>query len=80
MSLKALDNLVEKTGDLRREAPSNDEITGLLSSAQRRLADAQSPDLSLDSRFELDVDETLVVDLIEVAGEVISGVAALIEG
>lgn len=53
MCLKALENLVERTRDLKREARSNQEINGLLRSARTRLADAKSASLSIDSRFDL---------------------------
>ena len=52
MSDEALKNLV-KTGQLKPEAPSKDEIDGLVQSGRRRLEDAANTALSLDSRFDL---------------------------
>lgn len=42
-----------RTGDLHREPPTPNEVSGLLSSARARLADARRTDLSLESRFDL---------------------------
>ena len=47
-----LDNLV-RIGKLKREPPSDEEIAGLLQSAEERLADAARLDLSYSSRFDL---------------------------
>lgn len=52
MALTALENLA-KTGQLRQEAPAQEEIDGLLSSGARRLRDAENTALSLESRFDL---------------------------
>ena len=52
MTVTQLENLV-RTGQLRREAPGEDELAGLKQSAQERLADAQRPELSFASRFDL---------------------------
>jgi len=45
-------NLV-KTGSLKAEAPDRKEFEGLVRSGLVRLNDAQHPDLSLESRFDL---------------------------
>lgn len=47
-----LENLV-RTGDLKREPASQDEIGGLVQSATVRLRDARNPALGLESRFDL---------------------------
>jgi hypothetical protein len=47
-----LDNLA-RIGKLKREPPTDDEIAGLLRSAEERLADAARVDLSYSSRFDL---------------------------
>ena len=47
-----LDNLA-RTGQLKAEAPSREEIAGLIESGQRRLLDASNEQLSLESRFDL---------------------------
>jgi hypothetical protein len=47
-----LDNLV-KIGKLKREPPSDEEIEGLLRSAEERLNDAGRTELSYSSRFDL---------------------------
>ncbi|MBA3979280.1 MAG: hypothetical protein C0462_01635 [Alcanivorax sp.] len=47
-----LDNLA-RTGQLKVEAPSPEEIAGLIESGQRRLVDASNEQLSLESRFDL---------------------------
>ena len=47
-----LDNLV-RIGQLKAEPPIDSEIAGLMRSGISRLADAERPDLSLDSRFDL---------------------------
>src|SRR5687767_10350561 len=52
MAKKALDNLVT-TGQLKPEEPAAAEIEGLLRSGEERLSDADNPDLSLGSRFDL---------------------------
>ena len=52
MNLRELANLV-RVGQLKTEPSSNAEILGLLRSGEARLADAQKPDLSLESRFDL---------------------------
>jgi hypothetical protein len=50
--LKQLDNLV-RTGALKREAPSEAELQGLVRSAKARFGDAENPANSLESRFDL---------------------------
>jgi hypothetical protein len=40
-------------GKLKREPGAQEEIDGLVRSARRRLTDAESPALSLESRFDL---------------------------
>ena len=52
MAHEHLDNLV-RTGGLKTEAATSGEVTGLIRSGTVRLADAQNPDLSLESRFDL---------------------------
>ena len=52
MTIAQLENLV-RIGQLRREEPAEDELSGLRRSAQLRLADASRPELSLASRFDL---------------------------
>lgn len=52
MTSAELDNLV-RIGQLKREPPTNDEITGLLRSAAERLTDAGRVELSYSSRFDL---------------------------
>jgi hypothetical protein len=52
MSIAALENLA-KVGQLRREAPAQEEIEGLLRSGAQRLKDAENTSLSLESRFDL---------------------------
>ena len=47
-----LENLA-RIGKLKREPPSDDEIEGLLRSADERLTDAAREDLSYSSRFDL---------------------------
>ena len=52
MTSPELDNLA-RIGKLKREPPTDDEIAGLLRSAEERLADAARVDLSYSSRFDL---------------------------
>ncbi|MCP5151986.1 MAG: hypothetical protein H6982_14585 [Chromatiales bacterium] len=52
MSSRALDNLV-RIGQLKREPPADSELAGLVRSGTRRLTDAERPELSLESRFDL---------------------------
>lgn len=52
MTSPELDNLV-RVGKLKREPPTDDEIAGLLRSAQERLNDAGRAELSYASRFDL---------------------------
>ncbi len=47
-----LENLF-KINQLKREAPDKREFEGLIKAANDRLADAQNPDLSYSSRFDL---------------------------
>lgn len=47
-----LDNLV-RAGQLKKESPRADELTGLRRSGLARLADAERSDLSFESRFDL---------------------------
>jgi hypothetical protein len=44
---------LQRIGKLKAEPPSNRELAGLLSSGERRLADASRVDLAFDSRFDL---------------------------
>lgn len=48
-----LDNLAGPGKPLRKEAPDPDEYAGLIRSGKVRLADAQNPDISIESRFDL---------------------------
>lgn len=49
-----LDNLAKVSkGGLKIEAPSQSEIDGLVRSARRKLLDAQTPSLGLESSFDL---------------------------
>lgn len=50
--MNKLDNLV-RTGALKREAPADAELEGLLRSAKARLGDAENPSNSLEGRFDL---------------------------
>jgi hypothetical protein len=52
MSSAELDNLA-RIGKLKREPPNEEEIEGLLRSAQQRLNDAARADLAYASRFDL---------------------------
>ena len=52
MTLKNLDNLV-KVKKLKAEAPDQHEFDGMLSSAKRRLQDAQVEGLSEEGKFFL---------------------------
>ena len=52
MAREHLDNLV-RTGGLKAEMATADEVSGLIRSGAARLADAKNGDLSLDSRFDL---------------------------
>ncbi|HXW27344.1 MAG TPA: hypothetical protein VEK73_21535 [Xanthobacteraceae bacterium] len=52
MSKAALDNLVG-IGKLRTEPASRTEFESMVSSARRRLADAQNQDIGSDSQFDL---------------------------
>ena len=52
MPREHLDNLV-RTGGLRAEAATPEEVSGLIRSGTARLADAKNSDLSLESRFDL---------------------------
>ena len=52
MASESLDNLVAR-GLLKPEAPTDDEVSGLIRSGAARLADAKNADLSLESRFDL---------------------------
>ena len=52
MTLANLHNL-QKTGNLKLEAPSASEFSGLLRSAVVRLQDAKNLTLASDSRFDL---------------------------
>jgi len=56
MAKPELENLVERTKQLKREAPSRKEYDGMLKSAQRGLADAQNKDLETDSQFDLAIE------------------------
>lgn len=52
MNLINLDNLV-KTGQLKQEAKSDTEFSGLVNSGEARLKDACNTSLSEESRFDL---------------------------
>ena len=52
MTYQNLLNLV-KTGSLKAEPPDRREFEGLVRSSLVRLNDAQRPELSLESRFDL---------------------------
>ena len=52
MALEKLDNLV-KINKLKTEPPDQKEFDGMVSSAKRRLNDAQNESLSEDSQFSL---------------------------
>ena len=52
MASESLDNLAAR-GLLKPEAPTDDEVSGLIRSGAARLADAKNTDLSLESRFDL---------------------------
>ncbi|MEO8224298.1 MAG: hypothetical protein ABI661_05790 [Gammaproteobacteria bacterium] len=52
MPQRELDNLV-RIGQLKLERPAQSELEGLLRSGQSRLADAERPELSIESRFDL---------------------------
>lgn len=52
MPLPALDNLV-RTGSLKFEPPDQREIDNLVQSGRKRLIDANRPQLSAESRFDL---------------------------
>lgn len=52
MSLKNLDNLVA-AGKLKEEPPAKSEFENLVSSARKKLTDAEVTALSFESRFEL---------------------------
>ena len=52
MANEHLDNLAAR-GLLKEEAPTIDEVSGLIRSGAARLADAKNEDLSLESRFDL---------------------------
>ncbi|MFO1311023.1 MAG: hypothetical protein U1F41_03055 [Burkholderiales bacterium] len=52
MTSRELDNLAS-IGKLKREPPTNDEIMGLLRSAEERLRDAERIELTYSSRFDL---------------------------
>jgi len=52
MANEYLDSLAAR-GLLKPEAPTDDEVSGLVRSGAARLADAKNADLSLESRFDL---------------------------
>ena len=52
MASEHLDNLAAR-GLLKAEAPTADEVSGLIRSGAARLADAKNESLSLESRFDL---------------------------
>ena len=52
MTHPQLDNLM-RIGKLKAEPPAEAELSGLLRSGRRRLADAERTELSLESRFDL---------------------------
>ena len=51
MTLPPLERLLQS--GLKKSPPNDREIENLIRSAERRLHDATSPSLSLDSRFDL---------------------------
>ena len=53
MAKRELENLVEKTKQLKREPPLRKEYDGMLKSAQRALTDAQNESIEPDSQFDL---------------------------
>ncbi len=52
MSHPQLDKFV-RIGNLKPESPGREELEGLVCSGLRRLRDAERPELSLESRFDL---------------------------
>jgi hypothetical protein len=56
MAKPELENLVEKTKQLKREPPLRKEYDGMLKSAQRALTDAQNESIETDSQFDLAVE------------------------
>jgi hypothetical protein len=52
MSLENLARL-EKAGQLKAEPPARKEFDGLVRRGRRQLADSRTPELSLESRFDL---------------------------
>jgi hypothetical protein len=56
MAKPELENLVERTKQLKREPPSRKEYDGMLKSAQRALTDAQNESIETDSQFDLAVE------------------------
>jgi hypothetical protein len=52
MTQSELDNLA-RIGQLKREPPGAGELSGLLASGERHLADARRAELAFDSRFDL---------------------------
>lgn len=52
MPSEQLENLVRR-GQLKAEPPDRDEIAGLIRSGEERLRDAERPELSVSSRFDL---------------------------
>ena len=56
MAKPELENVVEKTKQLKREPPSRKEYDGMLKSAQRALTDAQNESIETDSQFDLAVE------------------------
>src|ERR1700694_5419981 len=52
MTSPELENLV-RIGKLKREPPTTGEVEGLRQSGEPRLADAERPELSIESRFDL---------------------------
>jgi hypothetical protein len=62
MTSAELENLV-RIGKLKREPPSRAEFEGLRRSGEARLADAERPDLSAESRFDLAYNATHALSL-----------------
>jgi hypothetical protein len=56
MAKPELENLVERTKQLKREPPLRKEYDGMLKSAQRALTDAQNESIETDSQFDLAVE------------------------
>jgi hypothetical protein len=60
MTSTELENLV-KIGKLKREPPTDDEIKGLMHSAQKRLHDCEIQTLAFESRFDLAYNAAIIL-------------------